>query len=111
MVYHTETSNQRFSAYAGRLHARLVRLRRFTKKNLQHTTYKAFAEAELNPYGRFGSLLIDLAAGDTSVGSTPIRRYRRMLIWCAGTRCLNFKQMRLMRLRTKLFRGRMYGFR
>jgi len=73
MVYHTETSNQRFSAYAGRLHARLVRLRRFTKKNLQHTTYKAFAEAELNPYGRFGSLLIDLAAGDTSVGSTPIK--------------------------------------
>ena len=27
----------------------LVRLRRFTKKNLQHTTYKAFAEAELKP--------------------------------------------------------------
>jgi hypothetical protein len=68
MVYHTETSNQRFSAL--RLHARLVRLPRFTKKNLQHTTYKTFAEAELNPYGRFGSLLIDLAAGDTSVGST-----------------------------------------
>jgi hypothetical protein len=53
MVYHTGTSNQRFSAYAGRLHARLVRLRRFTKKNLQHTTYKSFAEAKLNPYGRF----------------------------------------------------------
>ena len=34
-------------------HARLIRLRRFTKKNLQHTTYKALAEAELNPYGRF----------------------------------------------------------
>ena len=40
------------SAYAGRLHVRLVRLRRFTKKNLQHTTYKSFAEAELN-LGRF----------------------------------------------------------
>ena len=53
MVYHTETSNQRFSAYAGRLHARLVRLRRFTEKNVQHTTYKAFAEAELNRYDRF----------------------------------------------------------
>jgi hypothetical protein len=25
----------------------------FTEKNLQHTTYKAFAEAELNRYGRF----------------------------------------------------------
>ena len=23
------------------------------QKNLQHTTYKAFGEAELNPYGRF----------------------------------------------------------
>jgi hypothetical protein len=53
MVYHTETSNQRFSAYAGRLHARLIRLRRFTKKNLQHVTCKAFAEAELNLHGRF----------------------------------------------------------
>jgi hypothetical protein len=53
MVYHTETSNQRFSAYAGRLHERLIRLRRFTKKNLQHATYKAFAEAELNLHGRF----------------------------------------------------------
>ena len=51
--YYTETSNQRFSAYVGRLHARLVRLRRFAEKNLQHTTYKAFAEAELNRYGRF----------------------------------------------------------
>ena len=47
------TLNQRFSAYAGRLHVCLGRLRRFTKKNLQHTTYKSFAEAELNPHGRF----------------------------------------------------------
>ena len=47
------TSNRRFSAYAGRLHARLVRLRRFTKKNLQHATYEPFAEAELNLHGRF----------------------------------------------------------
>ena len=50
MVYHTETSNQRFSVYTGRIHARLVPLWRFTKKNLQHATYKAFAEAELNLY-------------------------------------------------------------
>jgi AcrB/AcrD/AcrF family len=66
MVYHTETSNQRFSAYAGRLHARLVRVRRFHREELAAHNLQGLCR------GRTGVMPLAISSGAGSGGQNAI---------------------------------------